>query len=106
MSTDLPGTNKGEGNRRHSFESRTGIKENEAINFSRDINAKLEEGRENDEFNKLIIAAAPAFLGVLRQNINPHIARSITHEFNKDLTKCSAVEIREYLSGKLYAHFV
>lgn len=101
VTSDLPGSHAGEGGSRHGFEGQTGIKEHEAINFAKEIDAQLENGRNNGQFKRLVIAAAPAFLGVLRQNISPNNAKLITHEINKDLVKLSATEIREHLASEL-----
>lgn len=101
VTSDLPGSNAGEGGSRHGFESQTGIKEHEAVNFAREIDTELETGRNNGQFNQLVVAASPAFLGVLRQNISSNNAKLITHEINKDLVKFSATEIRDHLASEL-----
>ena len=101
ISSDLPGSNSGGGGSRHSFEGQTGIKENEAVNFAREIDAQLETGRNNGQFDKLVVAAGPAFLGVLRKNMSSNISKLIAGEINKDLVKFSNEEIKNHLSGQL-----
>lgn len=103
VTSDLPGSNAGEGGSRHGFDGQTGIKEQEAINFAREINSQLETGRNNGQFNQLIVAAAPAFLGVLRQHISENTAKLITHEINKDLVKFSTAEIKSHLASEMAA---
>ena len=99
VSSDLPGSNAGGGGSRHGFEGKTGIKEHEAENFAREIDCQLETGRNNGQFDKLIVVAAPAFLGVLRKNISSNTSKLITSEINKDLVKSSVEEIKNHLSG-------
>lgn len=99
VSSDLPGSNAGGGGSRHGFESQTGIKEHEAVNFAHEIDAQLEIGRNNGQFSKLVVVSAPAFLGVLRKNISSNISKLITSEINKDLVKLSTEEIRNHLTG-------
>ena len=101
VTSDLPGRNSGGGESRHNLEGKSGIKEHEAINFAREIDAQLETARNNDQFSKLIVAADPSFLGVLRKNIHANTSKLITHEINKDLVKFSALEIRDHLPGRL-----
>ena len=101
VTSDLPGSHAGVGGSRHGFEGQTGIKEHEAVNFAREIDAQLETGRNTGQFNRLVVAAAPAFLGVLRKNISPNTAKLITHEINKDLVKFSVRELRNHLPGHL-----
>jgi protein required for attachment to host cells len=100
VSSDLPGSNAGGGSSKHGFESQTGIKEHEAVNFAHEISEQLDAGRNNGQFNQLIVAAAPAFLGVLRETINPNTNKLITHEINKDLVKLSAAQIMDHLTVK------
>ena len=97
VTSDLPGSHAGGGGSRHGFEGQTGIKEHEAVNFAREINAQLEAARNNGQFDQLIVAAAPAFLGILRKHISKNTAKLITREINKDLVKFNATEIRNHL---------
>ena len=101
ITSDLPGSNAGTGGSRHGLDGQTGIKEQEAINFAKEIDNLLETARNDGQFNQLVVAAAPKFLGVLRQNLNPNIARLITHELDKDLVKFSTEEIRNHLPSHL-----
>ena len=97
VTSDLPGSNAGEGGSRHSFDAKTGIKEHEAVNFAKEINERLESARNDGEFSQLVIAAAPEFLGVLRQNLSENTKKLVSQEVNRDLVKFSAAEIRDHL---------
>jgi len=101
VTSDLPGSNAGGGGSRHGFEGQTSIKEHEAVNFAREIDVQLETGRNGGQYKRLIVAAAPAFLGILRQNISANNAKLVTHEVNKDLVKFSTAEIQEHLASEL-----
>ena len=101
ITSDLPGSYAGKGGSKHNFEGQTGKKEHEATIFAKEINEQLETGLNKGQFNKLIIIAAPTFLGVLREILNPNISKLITHEINKDLVKFSTPEIKSHLVGHL-----
>ena len=68
-----------------------GPREEEPILFARQLAHFLHQNRAN--FEKLHLIAAPAFLGLLRQEIK----LTVTSEVAKDLTQHKAEEIRENL---------
>lgn len=72
-------------------------KEYEIKQFAREINEYLINSEANNDFDQLIIIAAPKLLGVLKKQLNSSIKKLITHELNKNIAKLSATEIRAYL---------
>lgn len=87
----------GHGEGGHAFEAPTDIKHHEAEVFAKQIANKLEHGRVNHEYDKLILVAAPAILGVLRQALNDHVVNLIASSLDKNLVAENEAVIREHV---------
>lgn len=100
--SDLPGrTFDSAGQGRHAKEEAVSPKEQENIYFVKTIGEKLEQGRTHNEFDKLILIAPPAFLGLLRQHLPEQTRKRVSEEINKNLISMSLDEIRAHLPEKL-----
>jgi protein required for attachment to host cells len=102
--SDLPGRafdSKGAG--RHAMEVQVSPKKQEAINFAGRVVQRLEAGRTKNEFDKLALVAAPEFLGLLREKLNPQLRALVVHELGKNLVREDARAIRASLPEKLYS---
>lgn len=96
--SDKSGTSyDGSGQGRHSMGERHEHKEQYGIRFAKEIGDYLEENRQTNTYSKLIIIAAPRFLGVLRKVLTKGVLELITLEVDKDLTMMDSQVIREYL---------
>jgi len=60
-------------------------KELEAIEFARVLDDYLREAAEQKKFNSLILVAPPHFLGLLRDQLSPGVARTVSGSVGKDL---------------------
>ena len=103
LTSDLPGRafdSAGNGGR-HTMETKLSPKEQEAIGFAKKIGHQLESHREKGEFEKLIVIAPPAFLGLLRKKMGANITRTITTEIGKNLIGQTDQEIRKHLPEKI-----
>ena len=78
---------------RHALESATTPKQQESIEFARDVAEYLEKARVSGSFDKLYLAASPAQLGLLRQNFHPSTIKLINGEVDKDMTHMKPEEI-------------
>lgn len=87
----------GEG--RHALAVETSPKEHEQISFAKTIVDRLERGRVENAYNRLIIVAAPGFLGLLRANYSAPLSELLTEEIDKDYTALRAEELRVRLSN-------
>lgn len=87
----------GHGEGGHAFEAPTDLKQHEAEVFARQIADKLEHGRVNHAFNKLILVAPPAFLGTLRHILNEHVQELVSLSLDKNLVAESEAEIRGHI---------
>lgn len=97
MTSDLPGKIKSVGGGGHAFEQPTDPKKHEADAFAHRVSQYLEEAHNADRFEQLLIVAAPAFLGLLRNNLPEQIKKLVRFELDKDITLMSAADIRQHL---------
>jgi len=87
----------GHGEGGHAFEAPTDLKHHEAEVFAKQIAEKLEHGRVNHDYRKLILVAPPAFLGALRQALNDHILELVDSSLDKNLVDEDEAAIRQHL---------
>jgi protein required for attachment to host cells len=97
ITSDLPGRNIGSDGSHHAMTAETDIKEEEAVEFSRQINKYLQAAVSKQQVAKLMIIAAPAFLGHLRAHMDAQVAKLVVFELAKNLVQCDAEEIRAHL---------
>jgi len=96
--SDKPGRSfDSSGQGRHAMGKKTDPKEQAAIRFAKDLAAMLEKNRQTKAYAKLIIIAAPHFLGLLRKELSKDVAEHVTLEVDKDLTMQDPQKIREHL---------
>lgn len=86
------------GQGRHIVVNRTSAKEQECIDFARTLGHRLESARNNGSFNKLILIAPPAFLGVLRDQLSKEVMNRVSEQIDKNLVQQSAAVVQSHLS--------
>ena len=69
----------------HGTGGERSARKHEAMSFARRIGGELERARENREFDRLVVMAAPGFLGLLRETLPDHVRASVAAEVPKDL---------------------
>jgi len=85
------------GQGRHSMGEKNEKKEQYGIRFAKEISDSLEKNRLLNTYTKLVIIAAPRFLGLLRKTFSKEVSEMISLEVDKDLTMKDNEIIREYL---------
>lgn len=103
LTSDLPGRafdSSGLGGR-HAMEQNIDPKENEALKFARQIAEYLENGQNENQFTKLVLVAAPKFLGYLRQSLSDRVVELVSWEIDKNLVQQNAEDIRRHLPERL-----
>lgn len=86
LHSDLPGRafdSGGEG--RHAMSPDTDPKRHEAEVFARELIAHIESARTSGKFEELILAASPAFLGLLRERMSSALRQRVIHTLSKNL---------------------
>lgn len=96
--SDRPGRANG-----HGAQLDTGVepKRQEAMVFAKALSTRLKHGRLQGDYQRLYIAAAPGFLGLLRNKMDGPTAQMVTAAISKDLVQLDAGEIRRHLPERL-----
>jgi protein required for attachment to host cells len=94
LTTDRPG--RGPGSHRSMGNANT-AREHAAQDFARELAARLEAGRNRGDFARLVLMAAPDFLGLLRKSLSAPLAKLVYLEVTKSLTQTPPAEIRSHL---------
>lgn len=102
LTSDRPGRSfdsHGEG--RHAMEVAVEPKKQEQIRFAKLIAVRLEQGRVDNAFGRLVLVAAPMFLGLLRANFGAPLSALVSLEMDKDYTALRPEELRARLPERL-----
>jgi protein required for attachment to host cells len=100
--SDAPGRSfRRVGRQRALMSSEVNAKQHETLAFARQIAERLNEARVRGEYHKLVLVAAPAFLGVLREQLDKHVLELVCTTLDKDLTQLRAEELRARLPQRL-----
>jgi protein required for attachment to host cells len=92
------------GTGRHAAEPRTDPKRHAKFELAHEVSAILEEKRNKQAFEQIVIVAPPQFLGDLRATLSEPVKQMVVTEINKDLSKLSASELETQLSDALPRH--
>ena len=104
LASDRPGrTFDSVGGGRHAKELEVSPKEEEAVRFAEQLAERMHAGRTAGEFDRLMVVAAPRYLGLLREKLDPATRALVGFELDKDLTRHIPEEIRSHLPEKLYS---
>ncbi len=100
--SDRPGrTFDSFGQGRHAMEPNENPKHHEAVVFARQLGERLEQARLAGAFDKLVVVAAPAFLGLLRKQLSDETGKLISEEIDKNLVALDPTALREHLPYRL-----
>lgn len=100
--SDRPGHYQGHGNGRGAFNPSTTPKQHEADQFALELARELDQGRTGNHYQRLILVAAPPFMGLLNKHLNGHIGHLVTDRLEKDYTKATDRELAGHLEGCIY----
>jgi protein required for attachment to host cells len=103
ITSDLPGKVKNPGGLGggHAFEQETDPKKHEADVFAGEIVHYLEQARNANRFDRLIVIADPSILGLIRQHMPNPLSALISLELDKNIAGMTAAEIRTHLPDYL-----
>ncbi|HHF7368096.1 TPA: host attachment protein [Legionella bozemanae] len=76
-------------------------KEIENDNFAREIAEELDNGRNNHDYDRLIIVAPPHMNGLLLQHTNKHINNLITYNIKNDVIHLTEQKLSDFLREHL-----
>lgn len=86
------------GDGRHGMEPSTDPRAVEKERFAREIAGVLKEAAERGRYDRLVMVAPPAFMGILREILPSSVVKTVDAELTKDLTKVSTHELPEHLA--------
>ncbi len=96
--SDSPGrTFNSQGRGKHTMSPETDPRRHEGEVFASEIAHRLEAGRTAGKYDKLILAAPPEFLGLVRASLNTETAGLVGKTINKNIVRLKPGEIREHL---------
>jgi protein required for attachment to host cells len=101
ITSDLPGRGYDGKGGHHKMEEPTSIKEHEQEEFAKQVCDKLESGRVDNKYHKLVIVAAPHFLGYLRKCMGSEVQKLVAEEINKNIVQLKNEDIRQHLPERL-----
>jgi len=100
--SDRPGhAAAGRGGRRTALEPNTDARRNEHERFAHELALELGAAHANRRYDKLVLTASAAFLGMLKAQLPKDVECSIIHSQNKDYTAISPVELATQLRDHL-----
>lgn len=85
------------GSEHHTFPPPPPAKQQEAIDFAREVASRADAGRVHGDFERLVLVASPDFLGALRKKLPAPTAKLVDRTIDKNLTQLSATDIRRHL---------
>ncbi|MDX1353717.1 MAG: host attachment protein [Thiomicrorhabdus sp.] len=100
--SDSPGrSSDGVGSGNHAYTTEVSPKEQESIDFSKRIAKQLNDELNQNKFDKLLVIAAPSFLGALRNAFSKGLEKHIVFSLGKNVVSQTPQEIRKHLPHSL-----
>jgi protein required for attachment to host cells len=101
--SDRPGhaTTSGRGDRRTAMEPNTNPRRHEQERFAHELARELDVAHAKRRYDKLVLTASAAFLGMVKSQLPKDVERSIIHSQNKDYTATPPAELATQLRDHL-----
>ena len=98
LTTNRPGrTFDSEGPGRHAMSESVSPREHEAWKLCRALADEIETARAQERFDRIVLVAAPAFLGELRKTLSDQTTRLVVAALDKNLGSLDAQGIVKHL---------
>ena len=88
--------------RRAAMSRSEGPHEHAVAGFARDLAQRLQQGRVEDRFQRLVLVAPPQFLGLLRSALDAPTEQLVIGSLDKDLARAEEAELIEHI-GEIIA---
>lgn len=96
--SDTAGSDGGSvGQGRHVIDNKHTAHQHESLQFAKELASRLDSGRTNGDFDKLVLVAPPEFLGYLRNNLSKEVMSMVSCQVDKNLVQKPAEVLRAYL---------
>jgi protein required for attachment to host cells len=105
LETDRPGRRFGgtHGNR-HAVDGERSTERHEAELFAKSVARTLDVARTRNEFDRLVLIAAPRMLGLLREALPEQCRSVVAAEVSKELVRHDMDAIREAVPREVFLH--
>jgi protein required for attachment to host cells len=105
LESDRPGRRFGgtHGNR-HAVDGERSTERHESEQFAREVARTLDGARVRNEFDRLVLIAAPRMLGLLREALPDTCRAVIAAEVSKELVHQNADTIRDAIPREAFVH--
>jgi len=98
LGSDRPGRSyESVGGARHAIERENDPRYEAAVRFARRISCRLDDALKRGEFEELVVAAGPPFLGLMRSEMSQQVKKRVVHEIRKDLVHGPVEALRRHL---------
>ncbi len=96
--SDNPGSDGGSvGQGRHVIDNKVTARDQEHINFAKQLATRLNTARKKGKYDRLVLVAPPAFLGLLRDSVSKEVSAMVSRQVDKNLVQQPAEVLRKYL---------
>ncbi len=95
--TDRAGYMPGTGNGHGSKQPQTEPKQNEALHFAQELAHELNHGRCSQQFERIVLVAPPAFMGLLGEKIDDQTGKLVAEKVGKDYTQATEKELLSFM---------
>lgn len=89
----------------HGVDGERSTEQHELTLFAKDIAQQIDAGRVQNEFDKLVIIAAPKMLGLLRQSLSAPVQALLAGEVAKDLIQHDRDTILKAVPREAFSSF-
>lgn len=86
------------GQGRHVMDDKITAREHEKIEFARQLAERLDVGCNSGSFERLVLIAPPAFLGLLRDKLSKKVMERVYKQIDKNLVQKPAEVVREHIA--------
>lgn len=101
MESDSPGRVYRTGGSRSGVDPHEDPEHRESRKFATELSDYLDKARQQNLFDRLIVVAPPAFLGVLRAHWTPRIQSCLAHEVHHELCGLSDAQLQSRVADIL-----
>ena len=96
---DKAGRHTGAGAPRHSIDPRETLEQQRRERFAKHVAEALQQEWAQVRADRLVVAAAPKMLGILRKAISGPAAAALAGDLAKDLMKVPALDLPKHFEG-------
>lgn len=96
--TDRAGHMQSSGNGHGARQPQTSPKEHEAGRFAQELARELNHARSTNRFDRIVLVAPSAFMGLLNGKLDKHTANRVTGRLEKDYTQASVKDLAQHLT--------